>query len=284
MRASSPYLLYQIARFGSLTIREVRALCEGMYARTDIYAALKALREAKLIVRLAHPNVDSPVYQPTPDGVKSTLGETQDRTRPARVSDMVHSLRVAQTLIALSRYENVTGFASEFEVPLEQWQQFSRTKVPDGVIQVTRGDLIYELAVEIEVTPKTWARSEDFLFKYEDAFAHQAGCSGVILVCDEEDIFNRYQTLLKKKGEQLSKRFLIIRGPSVPPLNPNLYGEPRKIAGFCANQRRTSFSDGIRYLPMKFTSREFCATQLTPDKDPLSGKIKNEDKLQTTSH
>lgn len=283
MKAASPYLLYQIARFGSLTIREIRALCEGIHAKTNIYAALKALVEAKLIVRLAHPNVDSPVYQPTPAGVRSTLGETQDHTRPARASDADHSLRVAQTLIALSRYENTTGFATEYEAPLEQWRQFSRSKVPDGAIQVTRGDLIYELAVEVEVTPKNWAKSEDFLNKYEDAFAHDASCSGVILVCDEDDILNHYQTLLKRKGEQLSKRFLVIRGPEVPTLNPSLYGEPWKIPGICANQRRASFSDGIRYLPIKFMSREKNAAHLPPDNRGVSGKIKNKEKLQLIS-
>jgi hypothetical protein len=283
MKTCTPYLLYQIARFGSLTMREIAQLTEERFGRTNVYDGLKAMLHSKLIVRLAYSNASSTVYQATDSGRSASLGQALDHTRSGRVADVTHSIRAAQTLIALSRYEYVTGFGTEFEIPLEQWREFSRSKVPDGVIQVTRDNLSYELAVEVEVTPKTWTRSEDFVTKYQEAFDQKARCSGVILVCDEQDIFDRYQTLLQKKGESIAKRFLVIRGPELPALNRRLYGEVRKKPGFCADKRRASSGGENQYLPMKFALQKNSATQQAPDKDPLSGKLKIEEKIQQIS-
>ena len=280
MRAISPYVLHQIARFGFLTIRELLELTEGKCGRSELYESLRAMIRSKLIARLTYSNTDSPVYQATEIGVVATLGETSDHPRAARSADVIHSLRVAQTLIALSRYEFITGFGTEFEIPLETWREFAHSKVPDGLVQVSRGELNFELAVEVEVTPKSRSRSQEFVNKYQDAFTKGALCSGVILVCDEPDIFDRYRSLLQGKGESLTSRFLVLQGPGLPPLNSRLYGESGKSPGFCADQRRTSFGDEIKYLPVKSRSPEFLATRLPPEKDPLSGKQNFKENLQ----
>ena len=70
------------------------------------------------------------------------FGSPGDYARTIREKFLKHTLRVADALIALARFDHVSGFATEFEVHLEDWKAFSCSKIPDGLIQITRDGLI----------------------------------------------------------------------------------------------------------------------------------------------
>jgi hypothetical protein len=263
MKPHSPYILYQIARFGALTIHELQIVCQGACSRSGLYRSLEGLLRSKLIRRIPIETARSPVYMATEAGIRATLGNGRDPARFAAHADHNHTLRVAKTLLALARHENVTGICSEFELSVEEIRDFSGTKIPDGLIQVTRGNLIYELAIEVEVTPKAYSRSQEFLEKYKNAFEKGVICSGVFVICDEENIYDRYRGQLEQMGQSVAERFLILQGPDLPTINPLLYGQPEKHVGFCCEKRRTSFQGGIRYFPMKFACGEFWRKPVT---------------------
>ena len=251
MKREAPFVLYQIARFGMLTMSQLIELCEGRCRRTAIYDCILILGKAGYIERLAPIFFPKGIYRITPKGFCEALGRSNEFSRTPKSASIVHSVRVTDTLLELSRYENITGFATEFEIPTDEWSDFSRTKIPDGIIQVSRSAQQYELAVEVECEPKTWARCQEFVSKYRDVFEHRALCSGVILVCDLEHIYQKYLKVMREMGDSIAKRFLIVRGPDLPTLNPAIYGAPRMQRGHLADKSREHFTDGIQYMPIK---------------------------------
>ena len=279
MRREAPFVLYQIARFGILTIAQVRELCAGRCKRTAVYECLKSLAKAEYIERLAPAHFPNGIYRITSLGFDEAMGRSNEYAQKVRGASIPHTVRVTDTLLELSRYEYVSGFATEFEVPADELFDFSRKKIPDAIIQITRGDRKFELAVEVECQQKTWIRSEEFLSKYREVFEHRALCSGVIILCDLNQSYERYQKILSEGDKAFSKRFLLLQGPELPVLSSALYGV-RTIRGNTANKARTSSVEGIQYLPVKSINDLETTGSLPPNNEGLVTKSESKEHLQ----
>ncbi|MGK5083425.1 hypothetical protein WDW37_08960 [Bdellovibrionota bacterium FG-1] len=284
MRIHTTYLLYQVSRFGVLRTTELESLCADKCGKTILYANLKELIQHRYIERFCHPEIYRTAYRATPIGVKSAFGRDSVELPRFRDLESKHALRVAQTLINLARFENVSGFATALELPDESMRKFSHPKVPDGIIQLSRGNASYEVAIEVEVTPKTNQRCDDFLDKYQEAFLHSSYCSGVIVVCDANDIYDRYSTHLEKRDESFKDRVLLIRGPGLESLNPVIYGTPRNNPGKCGELRRSHFGAVISYFPIVSANRDQKADSVPPQNGGQSEFLTNKEFLQPISH
>ena len=178
----------------------------------------------------------------------------------------------------LACYENVTGFAREFEISPDEWRDFSGSKVPDGVIRITREGLSYELAIEVETSRKNWNRTDQFFEKYREAFSRGAICSGVIVVCDSTGMAGRFSDKLKKFDREVAERFLVIMGSDLCQLNPKLYGEFKLYPGFTPENARTVFGGLVQYSPMKSARTLERAVLYPPDRggQTLNQRIRRE--------
>ena len=280
MRVHTPYLLYQVARFGALRSTEIEALCEGRCGKSVMYENIGELLHCRYIERFCHPEISRTAYRATRSGIKAAFGLDSDELPKFRDLDTKHALRVAQTLINLARFENVSGIATELELPRDSLQAFSHSKIPDGIIQVTRGGATYEIAIEVEATPKTAQRCEEFLDKYQQAFLRSAYCSGVIVVCDANDIYERYSNHLEKRDESVRSRVLLVRGPGLESLNPTVYGPPRKKPGKCGELRRSHFGHAISYFPIVSTKPDQKPSAEPPQRGGQSEFSTNKEHLQ----
>jgi hypothetical protein len=283
MSTNSEYIRYQLARFGVLRTQEIEALCESRCRQNRVYTVTRELIQLRHIERFCHPGIFRTAFRITSSGARAALGHETEALPKFREKDAHHALRVAQTLISLSRFENVTGFATELELPRETLREFSRSKIPDGIIQLSRNGASYEVAVEVEVTPKTDQRCIEFLDKYQETFIRSPHCSGLIVVCDANDIHERYSTLLEKREKAVRDRVLLVRGPGLESLNPAIYGTPDKNPAICGGLRRSHFGRTVTYFPFISIKEGQKLGSVPPHKGGQSENFKNKEHLQQTS-
>jgi hypothetical protein len=229
---------------------------------------------------VAHPSKRCSAYRITRDGFDAVFGKESGCIRTPAEKKLNHTLQVAEAVIELSRYESVSGFATEFELSKEHLQLFSYSKAPDAIIQLTRDGHRYEVALEVELHPKSDSRVDDFLSKYQKAFEQGALCRGVILVCHRQGAFVQFRNALEKGPSSLSDRFLIIHGPTLPRLNSEVYGERRKHPGICAEKERTISGGGFQYLPIKSASDHFVAGSIPTQSGIVTSKQQIKEETQ----
>lgn len=280
MKIHTPYLLYQVARFGALRFSEIESLCEGKCSKSVLYENIAELIQHRYVERFCHPDIYRAAYRTTQIGFQAALGNYSVAQPKIRELDLKHTLRVAQILINLARFDHVSGIATEQELARESLREFSHSKIPDGIIQVSREGASYEIAIEVEVTPKASSRYDEFLDKYAEVFRRSPYCSGVIVICDSSDIYARYVNLLAKRDEPFRDRVLLVQGPGLESLNPEVYGYPRKSPGKCAEKRRSHSGGTISYFPIESTKRDLKNGSLPPHRVGQSEILTKKEYLQ----
>lgn len=248
------FVLFQIARFGFLRPEHLAELCLGRARKSRIYQSLRTLHRLRLVQGQWLPATNRPVYGITKLGAQF-VAQFVDREsyRLPTLNEARHQLRVAETLTELARYEYVTGFATENELSKGEIWCATRTRRPDAVFQVEREGKTFEIALEVETSHKSRDRVLAIIEKYRHAFANGAFCKGVFVVCDTPGIHRSYLEELKELDPDLQKKIVVLLGPKVPMLRSDLYGNPYKNPGKCAEKARTVFKgqfEPIRYSPM----------------------------------
>lgn len=225
MKNVASFLMIQLARFGALTIPQMLLLCSGLCSRATLYRTLQKLAEYDLILRAAHPKKDLITYVATHELIKTVYGKNAPEIPELRIGDLCHTVAVAQTLIAASRFANVTGIATERELGEDEIKTFCFNRRPDGIIQISREGRSYELAVEVETSLKSEARAKDILDNYERTFDRAMLCAGTIIVAIPPAALTKYREHIEKKSEGFQRRVRIVASPELIELDPKVYGQ-----------------------------------------------------------
>lgn len=258
------YLLHQLTRFQALTVSQMMRLCAGRCKKTALYKSLRALQNRGLAVRVTHPTKPVIAYTPTPEAYPLVYGDLNVPYTNLKLLELQHTLLCSETLISLSHYANVTGIATEHELEREALQNFCSLRAPDGIIEITRGDLVYELAIEVEASPKALDRVQAIVTAYEKTFQNKMSCAGVIIVAGTPDIFERYRSTIEKCPQDIARKILLTSDSTLQTLNQEKYGALKNAPGISTEKLRTHFAGRTMYVPIKSSSYNFYNEPVPP--------------------
>lgn len=250
MNPRARFLLYQICRFGALNAKQMLEICDGYYKKTNLYRRLHLLTKEKLITNLCPTIGEGAIMGPTPKALKLVFGENHFRTKPARQSDLDHAEKFADVMTALGKYEFVTGIATEYEISPQELSLFALNRIPDGIIQVSRNNIKFELAVEVEHSSKNFARISEILSTYQKTISRQMQCEGVMFVCCDDGIFNSYREQIEKLPSDIERRMVLVKINEINHLEERFYGRFGMRPNQGLNYRRNHFTSGIKYFPI----------------------------------
>jgi hypothetical protein len=248
-RDLQPYLLYQWARFGALSIPQALHLAEGKCRRSSLYRELKRLVRRDLIYPLLNPATNTRGYYATPEGRREVFGDVEPMIPGVKTPELDHSLEVSQVLIDLCRFENVTGIIGPYELSATGWRAFARDRFPDGAFRLTQDGQHYEIAVEVESTVRSGDRIEKILENYREAF--KTPCSGVLFVTSGVTNRNRYMKAIAQMPEDFQKRVRVTQGVGSEHLAAEAYGALRTSSDKIWDLTRTESMDGFTYSPSR---------------------------------
>lgn len=251
MKSYAPYLLYQVARFGALTVPQILQVCEGKCRRSSLYRALGELVDGDFVYPILNPASRTRAYYATPDGRQQVFGTEQPLTAGVKPAELDHTITCADVLMKLCKFENVTGVATHFELSQEDFKRFCHERIPDGIIQLTQEGQSYELAVEVETSNRNASRVEQVLSHYWDTFRKGYECSGLLLIAVTRPIATMYRTALAQMPEEFQNRVRLLEGTDLQGLNQEAFGSPTANLSRCLDLARTSFHDEIKYSSTK---------------------------------
>ena len=244
------YLLHQFARFGVLTVPQVLRLSLIERKRTTTYEIIRSFVSDGLITKICHPTKRIYGYVATPKAYLLTYGDYSVKYRKPKELDLEHAVLCSDVMIELAHRSLVTGIASEHEIDLESLKCFCFSRIPDGIVQVKRGNLYYELAVEVELSLKSPARIKEILCNYQRTFELGLGCSGVLIIALSKKTHTQYQSHIAVLPESIRNQILLFSDTQLSTLNTKLFGERWKNSGKPLDLLRTQPEGEIEYISM----------------------------------
>ena len=112
MKKYGPYLLYQIARFGALSVPQMIEVCQGRCARSSLYRALDELTSGRFVYPILNPASKTRAYYATKEGCEYVFGKSAKSSTAIKAAEVDHTIICAEVLLELCRRENVTASAS----------------------------------------------------------------------------------------------------------------------------------------------------------------------------
>jgi hypothetical protein len=207
MRKDSLFIAHQIARFGAMTFSQLEFACQEKCTRSTIYRILNDLAHDSLIDRTLPKAGSQHLFTPTRVLYEQIYGDDH------------------KALLALSRYQFVTGILTEHEIHQNDFEKFCHARVPDGIIQISNADHSFDLAVEVERSRKTESRIDEILEKYKYSFLKGMPCSGLLLLVKDQVLLDLYETRTKKVLPEFEKQILITTLNDLSKLNERYFGE-----------------------------------------------------------
>lgn len=137
-------------------------------------------------------------------------------------------------------------------------ESFCYSRTPDAITQITNQSFSYEIAIEVETSPKTDARIKSILANYEKTFARNMRCAGLLLIVPHPATFKRYQELIDNQPANLRERIRLVSSISHNELDPNVYGTRLNHLETSVKKTlekiRTHFNQAAQYVPINSTS------------------------------
>lgn len=254
MKEYAPYLTHQIARFGALTVPQMLNLCQGRCKKSTLYRSLSQLMHDRFIARISHTTKPLIGYAATRDLYPLVYGLGHERHTGVRTTELEHTVQVAQVMLELSHYSGVSGLATEHEWRPEEIREFCYQRIPDGIIQITQGNLKYEIAVEVEASLKSEREIGSILTSYRQTFLKRMPCAGLLIVAGTPAIFSKYQEKIAELPPDIEQQILLTTPEGLRSLNPRVYGVRGEVPGPALEQRRNTSKGVGTYFSMKSTS------------------------------
>lgn len=245
------YLIYQITRFGALTVEQMIRLCDGKATRSSIYRTLKKLKEADFVASVNDPNSEVRAYYATKEGREYALGEHTVLTPGTRPREINHTLACAEALLRISRHENISGISTSFELDAEEIKTFCHDRIPDGLFRLTQNGQHFELALEIESTSRSADRVRHLLNSYWTTFRSGMPCAGLVIAATTSTIFNLYSKLIAEMPEEFRTRVRLHQGIGFKDINTMAYGQIIPSLPKCWDQRGTLSKGSLSYSPIE---------------------------------
>lgn len=248
MRKNNKFLSKQIARFGAMTIRQMETVCLGKCTRATIYRMLDDLLELKLIKRMPHTGRAEAIFSPRPNLIQEIYKDEIKTHTGINEINIHHAIDVTNTLLTLSRYTFVTGIATEYEINSNDMRKFCHSRIPDGIIQITKDGISVELAVEVERTQRSDTRIQEVVDRYKETFIKNMPCTGLIVVTGNQAIHESYKNKILELPDEFQKMCLVVTSEGLTTLNQKHFGEFKecpqqsleKYAAFLQNQIKFS--------------------------------------------
>jgi hypothetical protein len=252
MKEYGPYFNHQMARFGTLTIQQLLTLGRGRFKRSTLYYHVSGLIREGRLHRISHKMDPLIGYSATRGLYSAVYGKDHERHTGPRAKELNHSIAVANAMIELSRYSAVTGLATENEWAPDDIQDFCHERTPDGIIQISQGDLSYELAVEVELSNKGERETGRVLGQYRQTFQKNLPCVGVLIIAKEQAVFSMYQEKMKELPSDVEERILLTTPEGLETLNPRYYGTRAEYPGPALELIRNSSKGTGVYFPKNY--------------------------------
>lgn len=224
MRKQSAFLSRQLVRFGMMTLDQILKACSGRCKRATVYRILKSHRQAGFINKPYNVVIQHNAFSATRKLYAQVLPKSVCRGTSIPDRKAEHALAVVETLLTLSRYSFVTLVATEHEIDQNSFKQFCHSKIPDALIQISNGDEVFELAVEVEWSPKSDLQIDELLEKYRATFVKELICAGVLIVTKNKRMLELYQEKIKKLSEEFEKRILVVNFDELESLETKHFG------------------------------------------------------------
>lgn len=271
MRNYAPYLLYQIARFGALSVPQMLKICEGKCKRSSLYRTLSKLVEGDYVYPILNPASRTRAYYATMEGRRYVFGDHVALTSGVKTAELDHAIQCAEILLELCQYERVTGISTQYEMSMDEVKRFCHERVPDGIFQLTQDGHHFELALEVESSVRNSARINEVLARYWQTFKYGMPCSGLLIVAMSKSVFGMYAKAIQAMPMEFQTRVRLIQGPGLEELKTEVYGQ--KLGGLarCLDLTRTLSIGEIQYMPVKTEVFLAQTTPYTPQK-PLLGQ------------
>jgi len=258
MKTHIPLFLSLFIKFQVLTVTQLRSFLGQKCSRPRIYEHLKDLLNWGYVERVAHPQEGLIVYRATPKLLREVLGQTEEKILNLRMNDLKHTLACGSVANSLMRYSFVSGLSLEHELGTDELKNFCQDRKPDGIVQITRGETQYELAIELETTLKALNRIEKILSAYQNTFESKKYlCAGVMIITPQMTAFETYRRTLEKMPTPFQNRIILQSDLELSSLNPKYFGAQLDRAldnPYSPPYKTRTLSGGVvRYLPMKTT-------------------------------
>ncbi len=263
MKNYRSYLLYQMARFGALTVPQILRICEGKCRKSTMYRTLSELVKGDYVYPILNPASRTRAYYATQEGREYILGKHEPLTTGVRTRELDHTILCAEILMELSQYENVTGISTHFEMSADEVKHFCHERIPDGVFRLTQAGQHYELALEVESTVRNMERITHVLERYWQTFKFGMPCSGLLVVAMDATIFGMYSKAIQLRPDEFQARVRLVQGAGLLGIRPEAYGLKVKALSSCLDLIRTTSMGELSYTPMKtnvFLSQTSCQT------------------------
>ncbi|MBS1958331.1 MAG: hypothetical protein JST80_02560 [Bdellovibrionales bacterium] len=256
MKKHSYFLATQIARFGMLSIPQMKLACSNKCSQATIYRMLEDLVDQGLVKRIVFGKEAKFRFAATANLYQMVFGEDFKRITGLKESNLLHSEAVADTLLTLSRYENVAGITTELEIEPNQIHHFCNSRAPDGVIELKFDTSPIYLAVEVERSRRSHDRISEVLNKYKVTFQKNMPCSGLLVVTDDKSLRDLYRSTISKHYPSIDEQVIVVTMKELEGLDPKHFGviqpTPRKTLESIAiwYQGVPSFSPMNSALPL----------------------------------
>ncbi len=262
MKRHAHYIATLIGKYRAITVTQLGTACQHLCKRSVLYDNLAYLKNRELIQRVSHPTLPRYGYIARPE-LDQILGRPPEQTlRTLRVTDLSHAFAVTEALFELSRYSYVTAVAHESEISSDDEHLFCPGRRPDGIIQIEREKWKYEIAVEVERTPKGLDRVKEMFTLYRKAISNpKYQCAGVLFVLHPGCKPERYQEERMKLPSDEQGKVLLQTPEGLAELSSQYFGLRSEGSGFNSGLKsgkvRQLSGGGVQYLPMISTNAVF---------------------------
>ena len=256
MKTYIPLFLELFIKFKVLSVPQLELFCGPKCSRRRIYEHLADLMQWGFVERVTHKKLIIIAYSATTKLLRDIYGIDEEKHLSFRAVDLAHTLACNRAAIALMRYSFVSGLSLEHELGQDELRNFCHDRRPDGIVQVTRADTQYELAIEVETSIKALYRIGRILKGYKETFESKTYlCAGVVIIAPHETAFHAYQNELEKMPGSFRDRVILQSDLELEALNQKYFGArldraltnphspPHKTRSLCGG--------AVRYLPMK---------------------------------
>jgi hypothetical protein len=206
--------------------------------------------------RVSHKVKDISAYAASPMLLRHVYGGEREKVSVIKVSELAHALACNKAAMSLMRYSFVSGLSLEHELSRSEISAFCHDRRPDGIVQITRPDAQYELALEVESSVKGLSRVAKILDGYQVTFeSGRYPCAGVIIVATNLSAYRMYRERLLKVPASVRERVLLHTDLELPEMKEKFFGTRLKSIldnPHLPQQKTRSQCEGeVQYLPMK---------------------------------
>ena len=279
MKSYGPYLLFQIARFGALTVPQMLHLCQGKCKRSSLYRALDELVDGGFVYPILNAATRTRGYYATLDGRRFVFGKSHPLTTGVKAYELDHTIKTADILLKLSQYSNVTGIATHFELNPEDIKRFCHNRIPDGILRLTQNGQHFELAVEVEASIKDTPRVKDVLESYHQSVKRGLECKGVLIVTMDSKVHSSYTKAIESLPSEFQPKVKLLFGKELSGIRTEAFGELSNGVPSSWELIRTSSQAGTEYASIKST----LYLLETPCETPISATWVNQNNSEVFS-